>query len=204
MSGSDAAVRRCESHGSWETSCCLRSNPRKRSRFPGARTQSARRYAGARRGGGCPGNAQAAERFTAGVQVLFKQRRRPCRPSWRRACRAAASAPSVVSLAVWCSSSALISPPRRTIDGREPDPGHEADRGAERAVGLVVVAEARDVPGEQHRADEPDGRGDAAAPGHPAPLRLVAARAVAIEAGEPEQDADAAGAASARWRAASR
>jgi hypothetical protein len=38
---------------------------------------------------------------------------------------------------------------------RQPDPGHEADDRAERAIGLVVAAEVRDVPGEQDRNRDP-------------------------------------------------
>ena len=65
------------------------------------------------------------------------------------------SGPVVVSRAVWCSISAFSSPPTSTIDRGDPDPGHEADRRAERAVGLVVAAEIGDVPGERERADDP-------------------------------------------------
>jgi hypothetical protein len=64
--------------------------------------------------------------------------------------------------------------------------GHEADDRAERAIGLVVAAKIRRVPGEQQRGGEPhDGR-EQAAWRDPAPFRLVAARAEAVEAGENE------------------
>src|SRR5690606_4053776 len=43
---------------------------------------------------------------------------------------------------------------------RDPDPGHEADDRAEGAVGLVVRAEIRHVPGEEHRYEERDDEGE--------------------------------------------
>src|SRR6266545_4480587 len=53
--------------------------------------------------------------------------------------------------------------PDQDDDGRDPDPGHEGDRGAERSVSLVVAAEIRSVPGkQQRRADPQQGRGGAA------------------------------------------
>src|SRR3954453_8748095 len=63
---------------------------------------------------------------------------------------------------------------------RQPDPQHEADHGAERAVGLVEGSEIGRVVGKGRRKYEPTHRGESAAPADPAPLRLVPTRAVTI------------------------
>src|SRR3712207_7899778 len=55
------------------------------------------------------------------------------------------------------------------------------DDGGERAVGRAVAAEAAGVPGEGGRADHPGDGGEAAAPTHPSPARLCAARPVAVD-----------------------
>src|SRR5216684_935312 len=73
-------------------------------------------------------------------------------------------------------------------DDRDPDPGHEADDRAERAIGLVVAAETRDVPREQGRSSETYDGSRYAAPGNPAPSRLGAARTVFVKNGEPYCD----------------
>ena len=75
-------------------------------------------------------------------------------------------------------------------DRREPHPHHQADAGAERAVGRVVIGEVRQVPGEQRRAGEP---GEAAAqlPGSAiAMARRGAARPVAVEHGKSQKNHD--------------
>ena len=74
--------------------------------------------------------------------------------------------------------------PEQDDDSGNPDTGHESDDGSKRAVGLVVAAEARDVPGDEERGGEPEDGGDEIAWRHPAPLRLIAARAVAVEDGK--------------------
>ena len=60
----------------------------------------------------------------------------------------------------------------------QPDPGHESDGRAERAIGLVVAAEIRRVPGEQDRQDDPGERSERTAPGDPTPFGRVAARPI--------------------------
>src|SRR3954467_10863553 len=62
-----------------------------------------------------------------------------------------------------------------------PDPRHEADRGAEGSVGLVVAAEVRRVPGKEQRSRNPSHCGKNAAGRNPSPLRLIAARAETID-----------------------
>src|SRR5438876_6409095 len=66
--------------------------------------------------------------------------------------------------------------PDQDDDGRDPDPGHEGDRRAERAVGLVVAGEIGGVPGEQQGHRDPQQGGAGAAQGDPPPLHMGAAR----------------------------
>jgi hypothetical protein len=66
-------------------------------------------------------------------------------------------------------------------DGREPNPKHECNDGAEGTVCFVVVTEILRVPREQYRNDEPRDRCDRAAPCDPPPLRFLAAWAISIE-----------------------
>ena len=71
---------------------------------------------------------------------------------------------------------------------REPNPCHEADHRAERAVGLIVAPEIGDVPRERHGADYPGDRCERAPPCDPPPLRMLAARSVAIDQREKQRD----------------
>ena len=56
-------------------------------------------------------------------------------------------------------------------DSSDPKPRHKSDDGAERAVGLVELAEIGGVPGKQAGYREPEQGGDCASPRDPAPSR---------------------------------
>jgi hypothetical protein len=73
-------------------------------------------------------------------------------------------------------------------DDREPNPKHECDDSAERAVGFVVVAKILRIPRKEYRNDQPRDGLNGAAPSDPAPLRLFAARPVAIKDRERQGD----------------
>jgi hypothetical protein len=71
-----------------------------------------------------------------GIKASFKQKQPP----------SGFSPPTVESRAVWCSISALSSAPSSTHGRGNPQPHHQADGGAERAVGGVVVGEVGEEP----------------------------------------------------------
>ena len=72
---------------------------------------------------------------------------------------------------------------------REPHPHHQADRGAERAVGGVVVGEVCQIPGEQRGARKPGERRHERADAQPFPARLAPARAITVEHRQRDQQA---------------
>src|SRR5262249_61323355 len=81
---------------------------------------------------------------------------------------------------------------------REPHPHHESDDGPKRPIGFVVAAKVRGVPREQDRYRDPcDGR-ERAAPAHPSPLRVPAARTNSIKHREPKGDDNTEGRPAAR------
>jgi hypothetical protein len=73
-------------------------------------------------------------------------------------------------------------------DGRKPQPHHQADHGAERPVGGVVIGKIAEVPGKQRGDRKPTERGGDAADADPAPLHQPPARSVAVKHGEPKDD----------------
>lgn len=73
-------------------------------------------------------------------------------------------------------------------DAGDPHPHHEANAGAQGAVGSVIVGKFRKVPGQQARTDEPCDRREYAADAQPLPARFSAARSKPIKNGEPDDD----------------
>ena len=71
---------------------------------------------------------------------------------------------------------------------REPQPSHEADDRADRAVGFVEIAKVRSVPGEKGGSSNPSGRRERAAWGDPLPPRLCPAWAVSVNQSKGERD----------------
>ena len=69
-------------------------------------------------------------------------------------------------------------------DCGDPEPGHEAENGAERSVGGVVRSKRRDVPGEKAGGHQDDDHRQDRAGRDPPPLCSVPRRAEAIERGQ--------------------
>lgn len=73
-------------------------------------------------------------------------------------------------------------------DRGNPHPHHDSDGRAERAIRFVVIGEAREIPGQQQRNDEPSDRSENTSEADPLPAGLAAARAVALEDRQPGND----------------
>ena len=80
--------------------------------------------------------------------------------------------------------------PAQHDDRRHPHPHHQADRGAERAVGGVIVSEIGEIPGQRCRTGEPERCRRQRAETQPFPARRAPARPEPVEHAERDQQDD--------------